>query len=373
MLRKPGKRTRPARRQAATRGEPMQGKGRIFLIIWASLMTLIVVALVGFEAMRMFGKNNLTNKSATSTPMRAQTEDYQPEEGVTWQPDWVRYNGGVYDYNEDITTFLIMGIDKDDEVVTKVNEGTGGGQADALFLLVLNPRDQSIKVIGINRNSMTDIDIYDDYGRYQNTIVAQIALQHGYGDGMEKSCEYTVKAVSNMFYQLPIHGYAAINMSAIPTINDQVGGVDVEVLDDLTKWDKSLVKGSKVHLEGDSAFYYVKARDITIYGSNDDRLERQRQYLNGFIQAARNVSQDNPNAAVELFTAISNQMVTNITPDEISYLAPYITSYSFDPSDLRTIDGKTQKTGKYEEFIIDEDSLYQTIIDVFYEKVDYEG
>ncbi|MBQ7616056.1 MAG: LCP family protein [Butyrivibrio sp.] len=350
----------------------MRGRGNVFLIIWASLMTVIVFALVGFEVVRLLGKNNLTNKSATTAPMLTQTEEYVPTDNkVEWQSDWVRYNGEVYDYNEDITTFLIMGIDKTDEVVTPANEGTDGGQADALFLLVLNPHDQSIKIIGINRNSMTDVDVYDEYGRYQTTVVAQIATQHGFGNGMEKSCEYQVKAVSNMLYQLPIHGYAAINMNAIPTINDKVGGVDVTVTEDLTQWDKTLKKGAKVHLEGMSAFYFLKSRDVKIYGSSDDRLERQREYLNGFVAAAREASKDNPNAAVELFTAITDQMVTNITPDEISYLAPSLTSYSFDSTDLRMIAGKTQKNGKFEEFIIDEDELYKTIIEIFYEKVDY--
>ena len=346
-------------------------RGSVFLIIWASIMTLIVLLLGGYEAIRIFGKSNLSSKSATSTPMMAQTEGQsEAKDSTAWQSDWVRYNGEVYDYNEDITTFLIMGIDKTDEVVTKALEGTDGGQADSLFLLVLNPRDQSIKIIGINRNSMTDVDIYDEYGRYQNTVVAQIALQHGFGDGMEKSCEYQVKAVSNMFYQLPIHGYAAINMSAIPTINDQVGGVDVIVPEDLTKWDKTLKKGAHVHLEGESAFHFVKSRDIAVYGSNDDRLERQRLYINGFMDAAREKSKDDPSAAVEMFTAIKDMMVTNITADEISYLAPSLAQYSFDDTDLRMVAGRTQKSGEYEEFIVDEDELYKTIIEVFYEKID---
>ncbi len=351
----------------------MRGTGKVFLIIWASVMTVVATALVGFEVMRYFGKSNLTSKSATSTPMMESDEvaEISAGSGMPWQQDWVRYNGSVYDYNENITTFLIMGIDKDDEVVTEVAEGTDGGQADALFLLVLNPDEQSIKIIAINRNSMTDIDIYDEYGRYQTTVVGQIATQHGFGNGVEESCEYQVKAVSNMFYQLPIHGYAAINMSAIPTINDQVGGVDVTVLEDLTKWDRSLVKGNEVHLEGMQAFYYVKARDISIYGSNDTRLERQKQYLKGFIDKAREASKDNPNAAVELFTAITDMMVTNITADEISYLAPLITTYSFDESDIIVIDGKTQKNGKFEEFLVDEDDLYDTIINTFYQKIDY--
>ncbi len=349
----------------------MGGKGRVFLLIWAILMTFIAGGLVGFEAMRLFGKQSLDTKSATTAPiLNLDTPVAAGSIDETWKADWVRYNGEVFDYNEDILTFLIMGIDKRDEVVTQVAEGTDGGQADSLFLLVLNPHDSSIKIIGINRNSMTDVDVYDEYGRYQTTVRAQIATQHGFGNGLEESCEYQVKAVSNMFYQLPIHGYAAINMSAIPTLNDQIGGVDVEVLEDLTKWDKSLVKGKEVHLEGDSAFNYVQIRDIEVFGSNDDRLERQRQYLNAFIDKARELSADDNNVAIELFTAIREKMVTNISPDEVSYLAPYLSSYRFAPDDFRMIQGTTDNKGKFEEFEVDEDSLYQTIIDVFYEKVD---
>ncbi len=349
----------------------MGGKGRAFLIVWAVLMTFVAGALVGIEAMRYLGKSNLDAKSATTAPIMVQSEaaDAAPE-GASWESDWIRYNGEVYDYNEDIKTFLIMGIDKNDETVTEVAEGTDGGQADGLFLLVLNPHDKSIKIIGINRNSMTDVDVYDEYGRYRTTVIAQIATQHGFGNGMEESCEYQVKAVSNMFYQLPIHGYAAINMSAIPIINDQVGGVDVTVLEDLTKWDKSLKKGEQVHLEGMTAFHYVKSRDLNKFGSNDRRLERQRQYLNGFIKAARAATEENNNAAVELFTAISNKMVTNISIDEIGYLAPEIRDYNFDATDFMMIDGETEKTGEFEEFHVDQDDLYRTIIEVFYEKVE---
>ena len=218
---------------------------------------------------------------------------------------------------------------------------------------------------------MTDVDIYDEYGRYMTTMIAQIAVQHGFGNGMEESCEYQVKAVSNLFYQLPIHGYAAINMSAIPKINDMVGGVDVTVLEDLTKFDKKLVEGEQIHLEGDTAFRYVKCRDTSIYGSSDRRLERQRQYLNAFIKAARNVSSENNNIAIKIFTEISGAMVTNITADEVSYLAPDMINYSFDPTDFKMINGETTRGEFFEEFYVDEEDLFKTIIEVFYEKVNY--
>ena len=100
--------------------------GKVFLIVWAVLMTIIAGGFAGFEAMRFFGKTNLDSKSATNTPMLDQANvAYSVDTAEKWQSDWVRYNGEVYDYNEDIITFLIMGIDKEDEVVKEVKEGGG--------------------------------------------------------------------------------------------------------------------------------------------------------------------------------------------------------------------------------------------------------
>ena len=215
-------------------------------------MAALIVA--AFQIVRAVGKKSLTSKAEEAAPdlnlVRA-SESLTEEEETKWQEGWVKYNGSIYAYNEDIRTFLFMGIDKKSDV-KEVEEGTKGGQADALFLAVMNPHDKTLKIVGINRNTMADVDIYNDSGAYVTTQKAQIAVQHGFGNGVEESCEYQKKAVSRLFYGLPIHGYAAINMSAIPTINDAVGGVDVTVLDDLTKYDSSLKKDAKVHLMGEA-------------------------------------------------------------------------------------------------------------------------
>ena len=58
-------------------------------------------------------------------------------------------------------------------------------------------------------------------------------------------------------------------------------------------------------------------------------------------------------------------MVTNITADEVTYLAPYMNSFSFDATDFKMIKGKTQINDIYDEFIVDDDDLYKTIIETF--------
>ncbi|WP_026660962.1 LCP family protein [Butyrivibrio sp. AC2005] len=352
----------------------MKNRVNKILLIWCIVVTLVLVGLGTFEVTRVVGKSGLFAKNAKSAPVTTSTEVLtQAESAMQWQDDWVKHNGEIYDYNEDIMTFLIMGIDKKDEEVTPVYGEINGGQADALFLLVFNPHDKTTKVIGINRNTMTDVELYDEYGNYIDTIKAQIAVQHGFGDGVEGSCELQVRAVSNLFYQLPIHGYAAINMSAITTINDAVGGVDVTPTFDFESGDYSFKAGEEVHLDGDAAFAFLQNRDLTEAGSADKRLARQKLYLTSFMNQVKEKTKSQPSLAVDIYKAISKQMVTDVSADQLSYIASTVAGYDFDENSLVLIKGKTTMGEEYEEFYPDEDDLYELFLDTFYEKVDVQG
>mgnify|MGYP002510610165 CR=1 FL=1 len=342
------------------------------LILTGSMMALVVLVLGGIGVVRAMGRSHLYSRTQQKRP---ELQEYSMEEALTeeeetqWKEGWVKYKGSIYEYKKDILTFLVMGIDKNKDV-ERMEEGTDGGQADALFLVVVDPADRSFKLVGINRNTMTDIDIYDENGEFVTTARAQIAVQHGFGDGMEESCEYQKKAVENLFYGLPIHGYAAVNMKAIATINDAVGGVEVTVLEDLTKKDKSLIKDEKVHLTGESAFWYVQYRDTTVFGSADLRLARQKQYLHGFIDAAKKAAKENISVILELYQAVMPQMVTDVSLDEVAYLAPLLVDYRFEPEGFYTMEGETVEGEQFEEFHADETALYELILEVFYEKVE---
>lgn len=344
---------------------------KLLATIICELAVLIAILGVAFQIIRTVGKNSLLSHAESVRPelslVKAQ-EVLTQEEEQKWQEGWVKYEGKIYAYNEDIMTFLFMGIDKRNDV-KEVAEGTNGGQADALFLAVMDPHTKTIKVIGINRNTMTDIDIYNEYGAYVTTQKAQIAVQHGFGNGMEESCEYQRKAVAKLFYNLPIHGYAAINMSAIPTINDSVGGVDITVLEDLTKKDPMLVEGNEVHLEGESAYIYLRERDVTEFASADRRLARQKQYLNAFINKAKEAAKKDISVALDLYKSITPQMVTDVSLDEVTYLAPILSDYQFDSDSFYMIEGETVMGEQFEEFYADEDALYELILNVFYEEV----
>lgn len=323
---------------------------RFALIAVLGVFSLAALLIGCFAVIRIVGKTRLQNKiSLPSSP--------------------IRYEDKLYAYNENLYTFLIMGIDRGRITFEPWEpDPDHNGQADALFLAVLDVEQKTIKVVGINRNTMTTIYDCDDPKGPVSTFPGQIALQHAYGENGTVGCKYQLKVVQNLFYQLPIHGYAAVNVDVVPTINDMVGGVEVEVLEDITLRDPLLFEGNRVRLMGESAYWYVKHRDINQFASVDMRTKRQSQYLNGFIDAAKRTVREDPVSALRLYAALLPQMDTDISTAEAVYLASLLPQCRFDADSFYKMPGETVSGEKYEEFYPDEDAFRAMILEIFYKE-----
>jgi LCP family protein required for cell wall assembly len=348
-------------------------KGKKYRIIAWVVVILVVIAaafavswMVMTQTGRLHLRRNATSKMPSLGESGEQGEMLILEEDARWQDDWIRFDGQIYDFNENILTFLFMGIDVDDEV-DEAQKGLQSGQADALFLGVLNPDTKQITVIGIDRNTMTTFDVYDENGQHINEEYGQITLAHAYGDGKKLSAENTVKAVSQLLFDIPIHGYCALNIAAVPALNDAVGGVEVTALDNIPT---GIKKGESTLLLGRDAYYYVRYRDITVEESARGRLERQKQYLTAYITKAKQAFLENPTLPVQLYQAVTPYLTTDITLDEVIYLAGDVSGYTFSQNNLILIPGTTDVSGQFDEFYPDEEAMKRIIVDVFYTPVD---
>ncbi len=343
---------------------------RIITVLLVLLITILLLVLLAAGAvlwMNAHGRSSLLKRQEERPDqMEQMAEEETTPAGL---PDGaIRYNGKTYLYKEDILTFLCMGIDRKGEVEAADNLFQGG-QADSLFLAVLDPDEKRIRIIGINRDTMTEINIYDANGLYAGKQVAQIALAHAYGEGLEESCENTVEAVSNLFYGLPIHGYCALNMSVISTVNDAVGGVDVTIPASLVGKEEGWTEGEQVHLMGEAAYTFIHYRDTKVDRSAEERLERQKQYLHAFVDQAKEAMRADMTLPLKLYTQVTPYMVTDITADEAVYLAGQALSYSFSPEDIYGMEGHVEMGETFEEFYQDDTALYEMILEIFYEEL----
>lgn len=285
---------------------------------------------------------------------------------------WIRRGDKVYEYIDDILTFLVLGIDIDGPV-EKNKDLVSGGQSDAIFLVVMNPDTKRISLIGVNRDTMVDIVMVGLGANGENlTTKAEISVQHGFGDGMGQSCELTRDAVSKLFYNLPIHGYISFNMGGMAALNDAVGSVRLTVLEDMTEINPAWYQGADVTLTGKDAYEYVHYRNTAVFESARNRLARQKQYLSVFAGTALAEIKKDVTLPVSLYQAFKPYTVTDLTLDKISYLASQLTSYRFDENAIYTMEGTTVMGARFEEFYPDQKALQDLIIKVFYREIDPE-
>ena len=331
-------------------------QNNVYLIAFV-IMLAAVMAVVLFVAVR---KQN----TVSLNPEKAQTAGSTEEAEEKWQEGMIRYKGRNYRYNNAIRTYLYMGIDKDEKVAVSENK-TDGGQSDAMFLLIVNNKTKELSVLSINRNTMTDVDVYESDGTFFGTYRLQICLQHGYGDGARTSCTRSAEAVSNLLYQLPIHGYLAMNMGGIPIVNDAVGGVTVEILQNLENREKGvfLKKGEEVTLTGNEAYVYLRSRDTGEFDSASKRLLRQQQYIMALM---KKMNDTGVGKMLEIYDSASEYIVTDI---DFQKLAEEVKACEFDSSRMYSVPGKTVMGTEYEEYHVDEDALYELMIEIFYEPV----
>ena len=366
--------------EAKVKNRPQKSVGRktkgltVLLRVLIVLFVIMAVLVLTFAAIRWSGGRSLSSGEIASEmitiPDTIKQDVEIKDEGRT-----VIYKGEKYVYNEDIITILFMGVDRslglneEGEAETGDSEIGTNGQADTLVLGVIDKENEKISFINVSRDTMTDIDIYNVNNEFLRNEKRQICLQYAYGDGREKSCEYVVNALKRYLYGMPINAYAAIDYEAIAVLNDAVGGVEVNVLEDLSSGPYAeLVQGENVTLFGDMARYYCRTRDSYSVDANNHRMARQKQYLMAFMQKTLGLVRADLGFALELYNTANPYMVTDIGVSEVTYLATTVTGYGIELDAIKSIPGEVVEDGENAAFYADETALYELILNTFYNK-----
>jgi len=267
----------------------------------------------------------------------------------------VYYNGQGYVYNENLINILCIGVDK-----TNIKDKRDR-QADALYLLSLDTENNKLNIVAISRNTLADIDVYDMDNEFLSTDNAQICLSYAYGKDDEHSSVLTCKAVSRLLYDIPISSYYTIFMDSVAKIVDAIGGVRVQIPEDMTEVSENWKKGKTVTLNSNDALRFVQYRKET----NTPRFERQKLFITSFFTSAKSAIAKDISLPVDMYKKLSKSTVTDIKTSSVSYLASKLAKCEMK---LYNIDGDVGYNGKYETFTADEKSLYEMVLNLFYIK-----
>lgn len=328
----------------------------------AAALVFILAALFAYKTAHMYLERKALSREAQ------QWRFTQAGNTLAGPDGGVEYQGRRYRRNTYIKAILCMGIDRPGSLEETRVAGSGG-QADGIFLVAQDTARDRIKVLVIPRDTMTEITLTDLSGNELGKGIQHLTLAYAYGDGREKSCMYMTEAVSHLLGGLSIDGYMAVSMAALPLANDKVGGVTVTIEEPgLKQADPAFTQGRTVTLRGGQAEAYVRYRDTGKAQSALVRMERQKSYIKGFLDAARNKSRLDDSLIPGLMKELEPYMVTDMTKDRYLDMALDFLggNQDFTDTDMVTLPGTAVETVVYDEYHPNQEEIMAIVLDWFY-------
>lgn len=330
-------------------------------LIIAGAGTVFVFNEVGKSAMHNYEDMNIEP-----------SPDVEKVESVENSGRTICYDGKTYAFNEKVATVVLMGIDnKEDEFSTDKIIGTGG-QADAIYIAVIDTLKDKVSILGVSRDTMVDVNLYNTSGDFVKTENMQLCLSYAYGNGGASSCENTIVSLERLFYGLPFNTYFSFDTNALEILTDTIGGVTLTAKTDFYSYreQRTVSAGETVTLFGEDATQYIRTRDLEAIDSNNDRMIRQKQFMTAFLSRIWDSVKSNPALVLDLYGTIDDYSTTNLTTAKMTYLASTALSSlnSYSEIEFYNVPG-TVKTGEYAEFYVDQDGLMELLLDLFYIEV----
>ena len=216
-----------------------------------------------------------------------------------------------------VTRILLLGRDR------------ASGLADSILLVSINEAEKSTSVLQIPR---------DTYAEYTEKNYKKI------NGGPGTLGENGIKDFLSAALGVPIHYFAVIQLDCFCKLVDAVGGVDVEVPQNMEYHDPeqdlhiSLDAGTQ-HLDGNAAEHFVRYRAGYV-NADLGRLDAQKLFLRAFAQKCRDLT---PADYLRLTGASLTGVQTDIGIGEAIRLGAVLRECDPDAVPMQTLSGQAVK------------------------------
>ena len=335
------------------------------LIIAVSIILALMIAFAGtFLILREIGRRGMHDYDGFEVTTPSADEKGNQVIKADNNGRVITYNGVSYQLNENLINIVFVGVDEG-----KSGDNTDLEMSDAIYTMAIDTETGSVKILGVSRDTMADVDLYSDQGDFVETQKLQIAFSYAYAGGKVHGGENTTKSLSRLFYGLPLKNYFAINMKALVTLNDTIGGVTlVSSMTFTSPIDgRTINKGDTVTLHGKEADYYVRHRDTEKLDSNNERMQRQQEYIRAFMSSIVPAAKKDISVVTKLYDEIKVNSDTSLDLPKITYIASTALTKLRNASDIEYVSLKGPITkGEYAEMHVTNEDTIQTMLSVFY-------
>ena len=263
--------------------------------------------------------------------------------------------------SRDVRAYLFLGIDVADP-------SAGAGRNDGIYIVAIDNDRKTANILQLNRDTYTDIVLPDSNGNGFTTVKDRLALAFTTGAGVADSCINAEQTISRLLHGLKFDGYIVLYYDAIAPVVDTVGGVDITMEDDMTAISPDFVQGATLHLDGNGAYKFCRARTAVGDQANSGRMRRQRAFLGSFIGVCRTQVKERSSIINDIYNAASPYIVSDLSASELCNIGVKALSYGYGGivSPAGREDWIIGDDGiRFNIFTVDENSLSGILKDLF--------
>ena len=199
-------------------------------------------------------------------------------------------------------TILLMGVDSEEEGLSKNTVANG----DSLILVTFNPNTLNATMLSIPRDSYVPIACWS--GTPENKITHAAA----YGT------DCMMDTIEN-YFDVTIDYYAKINFKGLVSLVDTLGGITVEVPQDLctdnsNREGEVCISAGLQTLNGEQALVLARNRK-QLTGGDLDRGLNQQLVIQGILNKVKDMK--SINQVMDVLNTVTNNLDTNFTEQQI--------------------------------------------------------
>ena len=251
-----------------------------------------------------------------------------------------------------LTNILIFGTSED-------AEGHDGGLlTDSILVASVDQERKTSKIFSIPRDLWVNYSVPG--GETMNCVVGTqgkinatyMCALNEYKNNKDQASRYFAKKISEIT-GLNLQYYISLDWSALRTVVDELGGIDVDVYADVdagihdTCQHLDLAKGMNYGLNGSMALKLARARnagcdeggDFGLSRSNFDREINQQRIFNAIKNKAFSIGVlGKPTKVIRLIDSLGNNVKTNITMAEVRTLIDIATNLNGEVESIPTVE-----------------------------------
>lgn len=251
-----------------------------------------------------------------------------------------------------LTNILIFGTSED-------AEGHDGGLlTDSILVASVDQEKKTSKIFSIPRDLWVNYSVPG--GETMNCVVGTqgkinatyMCALNEYKNNKDQASRYFAKKISEIT-GLNLQYYISLDWSALRTVVDELGGIDVDVYADDeagihdTCQHLDLAKGINYGLNGSMALKLARARnagcdeggDFGLSRSNFDREINQQRIFNAIKNKAFSIGVlGKPTKVIRLIDSLGNNVKTNITMAEVRTLIDIATNLNGEVESIPTVE-----------------------------------